>query len=495
MRYARYKDYRLNPRQPIDLLDVIAARLSNERFTFTEETALEDVWRSGEELRLREDSRFWEIEAVGHFQLAAHKLANDDLTDRLWQGVWDGKDVVSELKRLDELEPDAFHVFCPVDPRFVEHDARLILAACPNVPIPEQTKIILDTTAEELLAAHRQSGALLTTSQLHELLAKLKPDLVLEAIEILEGWLCSREEWAEIARGLWLPSDLVPSLDEPRIFRVLRIAQTETGLALTQECEVSEVDKPSPTDSRCIIRLHDPPVEREANAAVAWIHTLRAIHLRSCYLPVPTEARYRYPRFVGHNNAQPIVVKALAFDTGHEGHIWLDRIHHRFFGEMLSEIIEWEEAGRKLHIHWHPEAVSIRLGEIDEEVQREEERHIDAEALHELRNGRGESYRQTLAGILRDQENGLSFREVYEEACSRQQHLPSKGTIRAVLGQSPEFSHANGLWSWRDTPNGARSLRQQIIIGEASLESGKPLQTLDDLASAISDTLHKLISI
>jgi len=490
-----HKDYRLNPRQPIDLLDEVAEHLSRERFTFTEDTALENIWRSGEELRLREDSRFWEIENVCHFQLSAHKLANDDLTDRLWQGVWDGKDVVSELKRLDELEPDAFHVFCPVDPRFVEHDARLQLAACPNVPIPEQTKNVLDATAEELVGAHRQGGAPLTTSQLHDLLAKLKSDLVLEDIEMLEGWLCGREEWAEIARGLWLPSDLVPSLDEPRIFRVLRIAQTDTGLALTQECEVSEVDKPSPTESGCVIRLPDPPVEREANAAVAWTQILRAIHLHSCYLPVPTGARFRYPRFIGHNSAQPIVVKALAFDTGREGHIWLDRIHHRFFGQMLSEIIEWEEAGRKLHIHWQPEAVSIRLGEIDEEIKQEEDRHIDAEALHELRNGRGESYRQTLAGILCDQENGLSFREVYEEACSRQQHRPSKGTIQAVLGQSPEFSQANGLWRWRDTPNRARSLRQQIVIGEASLQSGKPLQTLDDLASAISDTLHKLISI
>jgi hypothetical protein len=90
VRYARAREYALNPRSSVNLLDGVVERFQRARRTFTEEEALADVWASGEDIRLREDPRFWEIAGCGHFHLAHHRLANRVLADRLWQGVWDG---------------------------------------------------------------------------------------------------------------------------------------------------------------------------------------------------------------------------------------------------------------------------------------------------------------------------------------------------------------------------------------------------------------------
>ena len=59
MRYVRPREYPLTPRLPIDLLDAIVERYQHSRRTFTEEEALAEVWASGEDIRRREDRRFW----------------------------------------------------------------------------------------------------------------------------------------------------------------------------------------------------------------------------------------------------------------------------------------------------------------------------------------------------------------------------------------------------------------------------------------------------
>jgi len=93
---------------------------------------------------------------------------------------------------------------------------------------------------------------------------------------------------------------------------------------------------------------------------------LRTIHLHIAYLPVPTGARFRYPRFVGRTG--PLAILTVIHETGQEGFVWLDREHHRFFGDFLRAAIEWDEAGRRLHLCWSPEAVVITHGELDNEV-------------------------------------------------------------------------------------------------------------------------------
>src|SRR5438552_7677542 len=127
MRYLRPREFRHNPRQPIELLDSVVRRFEANRVTFTEQEALEDVWARGEEVRLREDPRFWELERIGHFHLSHHRLANDLLAARLWQGVWDGRDVPLELETLDAANSGEFHVFSSRDSRFVEKGGQLFL--------------------------------------------------------------------------------------------------------------------------------------------------------------------------------------------------------------------------------------------------------------------------------------------------------------------------------------------------------------------------------
>src|SRR5919206_1306991 len=151
MRYVRPTDFKLNPRHEISLLDAVVKERSTSRYTFTEEDALQKIWTTGEDIRLREDTRFWEIEGTNHFQLVEHKLANEQLADRLWQGVWDGTDLESELEKLDTAQPTSFHVFCKADPRFVEIRNQLRLTATPILVFEEPE---LNGIAGELLKYH-----------------------------------------------------------------------------------------------------------------------------------------------------------------------------------------------------------------------------------------------------------------------------------------------------------------------------------------------------
>lgn len=495
MRYVRPANYRLNPRREVPLLDRAAEAHSASRFTFTEEAALADVWASGEDVRLREDSRFREIEGVGHFQLAQHQLANASLAERLWQGVWDGSDVESELRRLDEADAGSFHVFCPADPRFVRQGGRLALAARAAVSFPEHVRVALDAVAADLVRHHRQSGAHLGTRQLIELALRVKDDLPVEDddVERMESWLYGRSEWAEVARGSWLPADMVPSCDAPKPLSVRRIRGGDGGGVTAEECRVVEsAGAEDLAAGGCVLKMPDPPVERHPDSAVSWTHVLRAVHILGNYLPVPTGARFRYPRFVGRGGA--VAVGALAHDAGREGHLWLDREHHRFSGDLLREIIEWEEAGRRLAINWRPAGVVIRLGEVDAAVQEEERRHVDPQALHELRLGRGESYRQTLGSILRRHDSGMSFRALYDELVKAQGHHPNRSSIRAVLAQSPEFFYQDSGWQWRAVPGAAEAFRRRVVMGELAAGAAGRGNDLGALADAVGLAIRKLIS-
>ena len=200
-----------------------------------------------------------------------------------------------------------------------------------------------------------------------------------------------------------------------------------------------------------------------------WIHTLRTIHLHSGYLPVPTGARFRYPRFVGRTG--PLAIPTVIHETGQEGFVWLDREHHRFFGDFLRAAIEWDEAGRRLHLCWSPEAVVITHGELDNEVHEEERRFLDPEALYDLRLGKGESYRQSLAQILREQVTGMTFRSLYEALTARLGHRPSRASIRAVLSASPEFAMRGNSWRWQSVPDAARSFRRTMVLSSIGTTS------------------------
>jgi hypothetical protein len=493
VRYARPREYRFNPRQPLEQLDPVVARFAASRFTFTEPEALNEIWAAGEDIRLREDVRFYELEELGHFHLSQHILANHTLIERLWQGIWDGRDINAELTRLDQTKPDSFHVYCPADPRFTEIEGRLTLTARPAVRLPDELRKVLDGLAAQLLATHRANGTPATTLQLRDELLRLNASLDFDEQDVdwLEAWLLGRSEWAEIARGLWLPTDLLPRPDIPQVFRVIRVGGSNQQPGTESFIRIEQSDETEQAEPNCPVPAA-PPVESHPDASVSWTHTLRAIHLNNGYIPVPSSARFRYPQVMGINRC--VVIRCVAHDSGREGWLWLDREQHRLFGDLLKEIIEWEEAGRKLNIQWKPEAIVIRLGGLDAEVQAEETRHIDPEALHELRLGRGESYRQALVAILRDQAQGLAFRPLYEALALRQQHQPNRASVRIILSQSSDFCFINGVWRWQESVNPAKNLRKLMMMGTTDFQLHENSISLGEKAGLICSKVKSILT-
>lgn len=487
MRYVRPTDFKLNPRQEILLLDAVVKEWSTSRYTFTEEEALRNIWAIGEDIRLREDTRFWEIEGTDHFQLAEHKLANELLVDRLWQGVWDGTDLDRELEKLDSTLPGSFHVFCKADPRFVETKSELRLAPSPLVVFEEAIQTELNRIAGELLKYHLEHNSPLHTLQLIETVLRINSEVPIaeDQVDQMVSWLYTRSEWSEIGRGLWFPTELIPPVEKPPRIRVLSVEGSG------QHTTVSELFIEEETESSTKTATV-PIVERLPDSTVSWTHVLRTVHLLGNYVPVPLGARFRYPRLVGRSG--PLAISTLFHDLGQEGFLWLDRDHNRFFGEFLAEMVQWEEAGRKLLIDWKPEGVVIRLGEVDCEVQEKESRQLDPEALRELRLGRGESYRQSLMAILKETESGLSFRDLYERLALRQDRKASRGSIRAVLSQSPEFVCQNSLWTWRAVETAATDFRRRMVLADLMANSNANLTDLGSMAEAVAGRIRCIVA-
>jgi hypothetical protein len=492
MRYVRPQEYPLNPRVPVDLLDGVADRLQRCRRTFQEPEILAEVWAAGEDVRLREDPRFWELERIGHFHLAQQRLANRLLADRLWKGLWSGSNIDDELAGLDVDHPEAFHVFCEADPQFRFLEDRYVLVARPRHECSPELAGQLDGICERLLAEHCALGSPKTTQDLLDLAGHLGEWTlsVEDALDNLEAWLSSNEHWTEIARGLWLPTSLVPNPEKPKPFR-LRAVRPVGAAQATGEVEFLENgDEPVAAENSVTqLMLPDPPVERHPDASVSWTHTLRTVHLHANYLPVPTGARFRYPRFVGRSG--PVAIHAVGHDTGDQGLLWLDREHHRFFGDFLRSLIEWDEAGRRLHVRWTPDALVITHGEVDLAAQDEERRLIDPEAIDELRRGLGESYRQSIAAIL--QERGpLTFRLIYEQLATRVGHRPSRGSIRSVLVASPEFEGRGKAWAWHSVPDAARTFRRTIVLTGLGFDPSKGTPDVSALAHAASGRVTEI---
>jgi hypothetical protein len=332
----------------------------------------------------------------------------------------------------------------------------------------------------------RRIGVLLARDE-NDPVAKTYVPAFTEALAGL-GWTDGRNVRMELR---WYGDDANRSRALAQEFGVLRGTFTHEKLHTAIELEAIDIsDERSDSHlSERVIVLPDPPVERHPDSSITWTHVLRTIHLQGIYLPVPVAARFRYPRFVGV--ASNGIVHCVVHESGREGVIWLDRAHNRFFGEVFRELLEWEEAGRKLHLHWRPEAIVIRRGEIDRDVHEEECRHLDPKALHELRLGKGESYRQALVSILRNSANGLDFRSLCAELAQRQEHRPSRATIRAVLYQSPGFVLKDGSWCWSDEPDSARVFRRRVILS-AMTRDGERTSNLAEFARAVENAVKEL---
>lgn len=489
MKYVQHKDFYLNPRKPIKFLDQIVNKFSRSRYTFTEREALEEIWNSGEDVRLREDPRFWEIYGLNHFHLSNQCLANELLVDRLWKGMWNGQDLEEELSKLDSS--NKFYVFCPADARFTQNDKALMLTARPIIKLPTELQQEINIVLDKFLHLHQKQAKPLTTHQINDKLVYTNEKFGEKdnILDILESCLYQRSDWSEIARSLWLPTSLVPKLDLPKHFRVLQVNNNSSFKSI----EVIENNNELSISDSNTIEFPDPPIEKHLDTSISWVQVLRTIHIYNKYLPVPTQAQFRYPKFVGHKS-NVIAVKGVFFDTGEEDFLWLDIEQNRFFGEFLTTILEWETSGRKLHLTWSAEAIVIKLGEIDRQVQLEEARHIDPESLQNLRLKQGESYRKTLSEILCNSPNGLDFRALYEKLSQQQNHYPNRNTIRIILAQSPEFIANGNIWKWQEKENASQVLNKFLTLADLANKSGKEVNNLADLADAVSNALKNIVN-
>ena len=207
---------------------------------------------------------------------------------------------------------------------------------------------------------------------------------------------------------------------------------------------------------------------------VSWTFPLRTIHLLEGFLPVPAVARSAYPpRGVGEGDRE--VLRGLWYDSDEHLWLWLDRSHDRLYGPDLVQKLEWLEAGDLLRVQWTPEIVALRLAGHDDEVQREEERLVDPQALKALRGGVGESYRQSLQAILSEKADGLTFAQVVQALRERQGHDVSRNTVRAIL-YAGGFLHQNNCWfAAPKSEQGARKLRAALAETLVANEEPEPV--------------------
>jgi hypothetical protein len=240
-----------------------------------------------------------------------------------------------------------------------------------------------------------------------------------------------------------------------------------------------------------------PKEEGAINMEASWTTTLRTVQLLTGFLPVPPQIRSAYPpRAPGTDRYE--VLRGKWFDTDEDLWLWLDRTQDRVFGPELGDKLAWCEAGERLRVQWSPDVVVFRSAGVDRDVQSEETRLVDAEALAELRAGLGESYRRSLLAILADAPHGLTFRELVQAIRERQGHQVHCGTVRAIL-TAGGFVKQDGRWLLPSDPEeSARSLRQGVVQALVTEKMGieeesDSTRNLKSLAQAIGARLRQIV--
>jgi hypothetical protein len=423
-------------------LDAAVQRLAATRRTFTEDEALAPIWKEGYNVSPQDDARFvlgreGDGHAPRHWHLTGQVVANNRLIEALEASTWDGRDVDAELARLDQ-ESGGHHVFCPADDRLMIHpDGRIDLADDErDLLLPQDVQAALDALADRLLDRWRAAGPVpWTARQVTEALADLGWGRARArgGWVLARGWLRGWKAVARVGRDYWLPADAIPSGPARTRLSVVRVPGGEPLSGATGErgegasVSAGNVGGGGPS----------APVPAEltttlAGASTRWTTALRTVNLLEGFLPVPASALAAYPP-APRGGGRWEVLRGQWFETGEPFWVWLDRESDLLCGPDLAERLAWREAGERFEITWAAECLVIRPAGVDSEVQREETRLADAETLAALRGGLGESYRQSVAAVLADQPNGLSFRELLAAVRARQGHDVHRGTLRAVL--------------------------------------------------------------
>jgi hypothetical protein len=311
---------------------------------------------------------------------------------------------------------------------------------------------------------------------------------------LVRTWLLGWPEVARVGQDYWVPANSVPKGPEHTRLQVLPVVSASTT-AKSADAETSTISGLGSPEREAAPTIDDSPIPQgRATMAnqVSWTYPLHTVHLLEGFLPVPATARSAYPpRGVGEGDRE--VLRGLWYDDDERLWLWLDRNQDRLYGPDLAHKLEWREAGDLLRIQWTLDVVVLRLAGHDDEVQREEERLVDPQALKALRGGLGESYRQSLQAILSEKSEGLTFAQVVHALRERQGHDVPRNTVRAILYVGG-FLHRNSHWfAATQSEQGARKLRAALVETLVSTEEPEQTQAVNAELSADAERLKRSV--
>ncbi len=279
-------------------------------------------------------------------------------------------------------------------------------------------------------------------------------------------------EVRRVGQDFWVPTDQLP----PEGGRTrLAVLPVRAPVESVEEAEGTTTFHEALPHPRVRARADENQVIVSGQATrpeVTWSVRLRTIHLLEGYLFIPSRARVAYPP-PATGEGDVIALQGRWYEDNTPHWLWLDRIHHRFFGPNLAEKLRWLNTGTILRIEWIPGVVVLRITGHDDVVQNEESRLVDLESLSTLRGGLGEPYRRSLQSILLDAPQGLTFAEIVIALRERQQHEIHRVTIHTLL-YGGGFIQRNSRWF--AVPNshaGASQLRKAMVEALAQAEQGE----------------------
>jgi len=470
------------------LMNEAVARLSSTRRTFTEREALIEIWNAGYEVSIQSDPRFVLAQEQGkqpsHWRLSSHTLANNRLLHDLLTDIWDGRDLDIHLAELDtaeqtkETEEQTPHyVYCPLDSRLVLNKQGVLELREQerNIAVPRHVQTTLDTLEEHLLTRWREAGESgggvpWTLRTIIEELQQLgwRNEGMRNAHLYVRAWLLRWPAVVRVGQDYWMLADALPQEIQRTRLGVLPV-YVPRGQEATTWTDGTGEEYVSPTIQRTL-REHSGNtgensvlVRGEATAMRAtWSLRLRTAHLLEGFLPIPARARIASPLPVPGEQIQTLL-RGVWFDDNTHFWLWLNRVKQHFHGPMLADKLAWQAAGDIVQIEWEQDVVVFRVTGHDDEVENEESRLVDLDALSTLRGGMGESYRRSLQEILSEQPEGLPFASILTALRERQHHEVHRGTIHALLSNGGFVQKERRWFAAPDTTIGARSLRNALI--------------------------------
>ena len=474
----KYSDNSLFLEEPAKLFEldnwVETCFQSRRRFTFTEEEVLKPLWDEGEDIRLREDSRFQAVvlshqTGITQWYLSVQTVANSALYELLVDERWDGQDLRICLEQLDDTQSASWHIFCLHDQRFLlSEDKQGVYSLYLNADKSKQEltleqKSVIERVAPLLFSVVRQNSKKpwSTASIMAELKRLSEESDVLDACvpAAFENWLLTQEAWVRVGVDTWLPKGEIPIIEKRHRYAVLPVSSVENSRNLSIP-EIADEHILTQDTIQTVEELTDWEAEEInfPNKSVRWRVLLRTVHINEGSVPIPKQARVLYPH--ARKLSNNIALAGIWFTDASEMTVWLDKVKHQLYGNDLQEQLAFLEAGTVLEVTLTTTSIVFSTFGVDQQVAEEEARLVDLSDLAQRRSTVLESYRASLREILAQYNYPLRFQELYEELCNRQQHQPNRATIHSILSSSTEFIFLKAERKW--SLNAAISLEMSV---------------------------------